>query len=520
MRYCLLSVFSALIIALHDILAMPLAPPWDDIRVKHAWNSIPPNWETLGRPPAGTTIDLHIALKPLHENALIDALYEVSEPRSPKQVFSNAPRVSNDLRSLLLRCRYSAHLSREQVAQLVAPHPVTLELIYSWLEIHGVPSSSISTSLDGGWLTLTGVPVHQANKLLGASYQLYRPTGTNDTTILRTIGYTLPAVLHPHVRTVVPTTFFVSPRTLSRTPPVPSIGATAEMAPIVTAISIREDDHEEIVPSTLRSMYRTGTYVPTEMNRNELGIVGFLNQYPSRDDLKTFMTEYRDDAIDSDYRVLQVNGGGNDEGNPDPEPNLNMQYTQAIAYPTPHVFYSIGGKILINKEDNKPDTGDIWVEWLDFMIRAPKVPQTISIPYGSYERDVPLEYAKVVCDLFAVLGARGVTVIFPSGNHGVGKEEDCKLKDGSGRVQFIPEFPASCMCGDSHVNSTPGRSYRLHFAGPFVTTVGGTMGDDPENAAVFSGGGFSNHFPRPSYQENEVLAFLLKHGSEHESYYK
>ncbi|KAH8986033.1 Pro-kumamolisin, activation domain-containing protein [Lactarius hatsudake] len=102
--------------------AMPLPPPWDDIRVKH---TIPPNWEPLGHPHTGTTIDLRLALKPHDENTLREALYKVSDPRSPK---------------------YGAHLSKEQVAQPVAPHPDTLDLINSWLRHHAVPSSSISTT--------------------------------------------------------------------------------------------------------------------------------------------------------------------------------------------------------------------------------------------------------------------------------------------------------------------------------------------------------------------------------------
>ena len=65
-------------------LATPLAPPWDDVSVKHAWKTVPENWESLGPPHSNTTIDLYIALKPENENALIDALYEVSTPGNPK----------------------------------------------------------------------------------------------------------------------------------------------------------------------------------------------------------------------------------------------------------------------------------------------------------------------------------------------------------------------------------------------------------------------------------------------------
>ena len=62
----------------------PLSSRWDDMRVKHMWGSIPEKWECQGYPPVGTTMALRIALKPHHENALIDALYEVSTPKHPK----------------------------------------------------------------------------------------------------------------------------------------------------------------------------------------------------------------------------------------------------------------------------------------------------------------------------------------------------------------------------------------------------------------------------------------------------
>lgn len=67
-------------------LATPTLPRWDDMRLKHSWDSIPEKWEYQGHPPAGMTIDLRIALKPHRENALIDALYEVSDPGHSRYV--------------------------------------------------------------------------------------------------------------------------------------------------------------------------------------------------------------------------------------------------------------------------------------------------------------------------------------------------------------------------------------------------------------------------------------------------
>ena len=48
--------------------------------------------------------------------------------------------------------------------------------------------------------------------------------------------------------------------------------------------------------------------------------------------------------------------------------------------------------------------------------------------------------------------------------------------------------------------------------GPFVTTVGGTVQVNPEIAASISGGGFSNYFPRPSYQNGAVSSYLQRIG--------
>ncbi|KAI9450475.1 hypothetical protein BJY52DRAFT_1302567, partial [Lactarius psammicola] len=56
-------------------------------------------------------------------------------------------------------------------------------------------------------------------------------------------------------------------------------------------------------------------------------------------DLTTFMTQHRMDAVGATFTVERVNGGGYDSSRPTTEANLNIQYAQAMAYTTPHVFY-------------------------------------------------------------------------------------------------------------------------------------------------------------------------------------
>ncbi|KAH9009007.1 subtilisin-like protein [Lactarius deliciosus] len=497
MRCHLISVLFVPAAILLGSLAKPFSPHWDDMRIKHSWNAVPENWESLGNPLSGTTIDLYVALKAHRENALIDTLYQVSDPNHP---------------------RYATYLSKKQVAELVSPHPGTLEFVKSWLEYHDVPSSSVSMTHGGTTLTLSSVSIIQANALLGASYQLYRHVETNET-VVRTVGYALPTALHKLVQTIVPTTFFSTPHTQWQSPRKRTGGAPAGLKPVsgepVTVLSSRDDssddDDDDTTPSYLRSLYKMTEYMPAATDRNALGIVGILNEYPSPEDLATFLSEYRSDATDARLTVVQVNGGGYDPTNPASESNLDTQYAVAMTYPTPVIFYSVGR--------GPAGTTDWFVSWLRYILEEDNIPRTISISYIMDERVIPEEYATYVCTQFGMLGALGVSVLIATGDDGVGKG-DCVTNDGT--VRFYTYFPASCTCG---ILAQLGRCTErvthtaCTFAGPYVTAVGGTTGSEPEFAATLSGGGFSNIFKRPDYQEQAVTTFLQHLGNQYEGKY-
>ncbi|EJF56983.1 subtilisin-like protein, partial [Dichomitus squalens LYAD-421 SS1] len=84
---------------------------------------------------------------------------------------------------------------------------------------------------------------------------------------------------------------------------------------------------------------------------------------------------------------------------------------------------------------------------------------------------------------YAQLGARGVSVLFASGDSGVGCQD-------SNTTLFQPTFPSNC---------------------PYVTSVGGTAGSGPETAWAGSSGGFSNYYAAPSYQASAVDGYLTAH---------
>ena len=157
------------------------------------------------------------------------------------------------------------------------------------------------------------------------------------------------------------------------------------------------------------------------------------------------------------------------------------------------------------------------MEWLEFILNQTTISQTISTSYGDDEQTVPPEYGKCVCDLFAQLGARGVSVLFATGDYGVG-EGDCLTNIGTKVMQISPAFPASC--GFSFSKNSMDDLLDSALSGPFVTAVGGTTGVNPEVAAKFSGGAFSNYFGRPAYQNGAVSTYLEKIGSKNRGLYK
>jgi len=250
-----------------------------------------------------------------------------------------------------------------------------------------------------------------------------------------------------------------------------------------------------ITPSCLRALYNTAGYIPKATHKNKLGVAGYLDQFANRADLQTFLATFRQDAEGTNFTTTLVNGGLDDQTQPGVEANLDIQYTEGISAPTPNIYYSTGGSPPFIPDSGTPNnTNEPYLDWLNFILAQKTIPQTFTTSYGDDEQTVPPDYAESVCNLFAQLGVRGSSVMFASGDSGVGGG-DCLT---NGTFQFQVGFPASC---------------------PYVTTVGATHRVNPEVAVDFSGGGFSNYFQRPPYQDAVVEAYLASLGTQYAGLY-
>ncbi|KAG8739824.1 hypothetical protein FRC10_005085 [Ceratobasidium sp. 414] len=438
-----------------------------DFRTRHALREVPSGWTAVASAPAEHLIDMRIGLKQARMDELLATLYEVSDPA---------------------HARYGMHLSKAEVEELVAPRDETVKAVEEWLDVHGVKVAERSPA--GDWLHVL-VPVARAEQMLNTRYNVYRHTSGNH--IVRAESYALPRSLDEHVDLVQPTTFFG--KIHERGPELAKRASTLFVAEPVSA-NAALDCNSTITPACLKSLYKTEGYRPTS-NRNSLGITGYLGkspeQYASRSDLQMFYKKYAPEAVGRSFAFESVNGGLDNQAVPGSEANLDIQYGSAISYPTPNTFYSTGGR---GRSDTST-TNEPYIEWVHYMLAKQTLPSTISTSYGDDEQTVPLDYARSVCNAFVQLGARGVSLLFSSGDSGVGSGE-CLTSSVPPKKRFVPTFPATCHA---------------------VTAVGGTYGISPEIGVPFSQGGFSDYFSMPGYQSSAVAKFKASLGTQYQGMY-
>ncbi|KAF7432698.1 hypothetical protein PC9H_004640 [Pleurotus ostreatus] len=456
----------------------------------------PHGWTKYAAAPPYHTITLRIALSQPHFSTLEQHLAEISDPDHP---------------------RYGAHLSAEEVDALAAPHSDSIRLVDEWLAGHGLKDSDIARSSSKDSLSFT-VPVKLAEQMLDTEYNVWRHD--DDEYILRTTRYSLPAKLHAHIELVQPTTIFarwkglkshlfyedVEVQTKTLASPLMNVNNFNVVGGgILPAGRVDPNCNYTITLNCLRQMYNI-EYTPQAIDQQRIGITGYLEQFANIEDLQSFYKMQRPDALGSDFEYFSVAGGINNQSieAAGTEANLDVQYAFGLAHPIPGVYWSTAGRPPFQADiATVRNTNEPYQEWLDYMSSFPNPPAVISTSYGDAEQTVPRSYAVNVCRGFAKLTARGVSLIFASGDGGVGdgnpdpETQKCISNDGRNATRFSPLFPATC---------------------PYVTAVGGTN-SYPEVAVYFSGGGFSNYFPRPAYQSQAVNQFLGKLGNTYQGLY-
>lgn len=416
--------------------------------------------------------------------------------------------------------RYGQHLSTDEVHELIKPADNTLDLVHEWLEDNGVAKAHLEYSPAKDWIKVS-LPVSQVENLLDTEYSIYQHQSGGH--IVRTPEWSLPLHLHEHVEDIQPTnSFFRAAPRRSNVRPIledlkkPLTGERLDLVQTASDVvkSVADSGNcstTYVTPACLRSYYGTLDYVPQVPGKNKIGLTNYLNETSKRSDVKSFLKRFRPDAVSAadNFTIQVINGGDNtqspntDEQNDagkNMEGNLDAETILAMGYPTPLIAYNTGGEPPFTPDaSEETNSNEPYLDWVQYVLNQKDVPQVISTSYGDDEQTVPFSYANTVCKQFAQLGARGVSLLFASGDAGVGDKGFCLSNNGTDAATFLPSFPDGC---------------------PYVTSVGATTGFSPETAAydvlgadsVFtSGGGFSNYFAQPAYQAAAVQNYSAAH---------
>ncbi|KAK1984225.1 peptidase S8/S53 domain-containing protein [Colletotrichum cereale] len=429
----------------------------DLVQVEHA--RTPPSEWTRSRPADPSHVfNLSIAVdKSLHVE---QALYGVSTP-------------GHEL--------YGKHLSQDEAQALLNPDGEARDAIMSWLLERGNmdPADVVS---DNHWIRLQ-TTVRDADELLHADYAWFQHQGSGKE-VLRTLRYSLPQDLKSKILLVTPTTRFCSHPMMHQTPAEPA-------SPEGQAGQVDPTCNRTITPSCIRALYNVPANLAMSKARG-LGVYASQSQVAKFADFALFAKMVDPPSTGVNFTFLSINGGTTDQNQntlSNSELNFDVQYAASLSNPVPNVEISIAGDGPIKPEPGSQpgDTTEPWLIWLDAMLKLPddQLPHTITTSFGENEQALPDGYAQQVCNQFGALGARGVSVLAASGDAGPGNT--CVTNDGTNSTRFNAVFPASC---------------------PFVTGVGGVRGIAPERVADFSGGGFSDKFARPTYQENAAAGYL------------
>lgn len=237
-----------------------------------------------------------------------------------------------------------------------------------------------------------------------------------------------------------------------------------------------------ITPACLQALYNLPTTAATNKN-NGIGVAGFDDQFANKADLTQFLKALRPDmSSTTSFALTSVDGGTNSQSLSQAgiEANLDIQYTVGLATGVPVTFVSVG-----TRSQDGADEG--FLDIINALLAETAPPQVLTTSYGfNTEMDLSKTLTFAMCDAYMQLTARGVSILFASGDGGVAATpgETCS-------AMFLPTFP-TC---------------------PFVTLVGATE-NVPERGAELSAGGFSNYFPQQTFQATAVNAYLAKLGTE------
>ncbi|KAJ6476108.1 subtilisin-like protein [Mycena sanguinolenta] len=490
-------------------------------------------WAQSHRLEPDRVIPLRVGLQQQNLDQVEDILLSVSHPESPT---------------------YGQHLSPEEIVNLFAPSHETIAAVKNWLVDSGLSHERLRLSPSRGWIAVN-VTVEEAESLLNTEYHVY--THSSGAEQFGCHEYSVPAEMAKHIDLIKPTVQFnhrarpVSPSLNKRSTTPTGLSTTLK----TNGVKVNKNQAELslatcdqfIIPECLRALYKLN-YTPRETKKNTFGIVEFTPQAFLGSDLDLFFANFSPSLVGVrpipvliDGAIVQTLDESFDFNG---ESDLDLEYSMALTNPQPiqllqtgdivegagfdNYLDAIDGSFCTFEGGDDPTQDGIYPDPLPGGFKGPEscgiippphtsepffpreylccltfIHNSVSISYSQDEVTISARSAMRQCTEYAKLGMMGTSIFYSSGDNGVAGNGGVCLNSTLQAVDngtvFNPSFPSTC---------------------PFVTSVGATQivagntVNDPETACeevIFSGGGFSNIFPLPSYQAEAVTSFLKNH---------
>lgn len=392
---------------------------------------VPDGWTVAGPSDPEASVELTFAVKQQNLQELHDTLMRVSDPQS---------------------VTYGEHLSNDEVHKLTAPKMQHRAAVLEFLKTHGVEGKDATPNGDQ---IAAVVPFSLAQKMLSAQYMhLIHSSGAS---VDRAIGgYLLPEEVAEAID-------FVSPAAH-----IPGV-----RQPVLTSMNATGFSTNN--PKNLRELYSIDA--EGKASANKQAVTAFLGQFYSEAALKSFWAKYCTGITCGKGAPKLV--GDATTGAPQVESMLDIEYITGVGGGIDTEFWGFAGKSPSNPQ-NEP-----FMKWLAQVSSTSDtdIPKLFSTSYGEAESSWSPAAAQRLNAEFMKVGARGITLLFASGDSGA----TCK----NGKYQ--PNMPASS---------------------PYVTAVGGTQPTSnfpkptSESAIGLSSGGFSNYWAAPAWQKDAVETYI------------
>lgn len=470
-------------------------------------------WQQQDKAIGEKMLDVSIALAIQNVDTAVEALVSISDPTSSQ---------------------YGQHWTPSKISEIFTPAEYAVSSVLEWLSSHGISKGNVYRSFGGGHLHLS-LSVQEASQVLQTTFFTFvnQQTGRK---IITSSHYRLPQPVNQYIDYIESTAEVPGDRQIVK-----------ELAPrSVMAFSLppkKVDCEKFISPACLRKTYNISLGFESHPN-NSIGVF-----HPSwttwlAEDMDFFFDLFEPRLIGQRPEMLPINGGYTQtELKISPfnlESNLDFQYAMALAAPQKVINIQVGDasqpgnfnhmlaafdKYYCGSLDPSVDTTypplqiGGYKKPMDCGTSTP--PKVISISYAKSEAGFPPEYLRRQCLEFLKLGLMGVTVVVASADYGTASGlmpgfciDPQTGAPNSTEGYFNPSWPSACpwvtTVGGTQLSSQSSGNVSSHADGAYqrypIFETAFRFGL-PSGTVLTSGGGFSNIFPGPKYQEDQVAEY-------------